>query len=64
MSLRVATRGTPERIVMTCRGSVTDGARAALGIVVKSPERAMALGDGKARTCNGKPGPQATPIFL
>jgi hypothetical protein len=32
---------------------------AALGIAVKSPERAPGLCAGKARTCNGKPGPLA-----
>jgi len=36
----------------------------ALGIAVKSPQRGLRLRAGKARTCNGKPGPQATPIFI
>jgi len=36
----------------------------ALGIVVKSPQRGLELRAGKARTCNGTPGPQATPKFI
>jgi hypothetical protein len=41
----------------------SDGAQAALGIAVKSPERALGLCEGKARTCSGKPGPEATPML-
>jgi len=36
-------------------------AGAALGIAVKRPQRVPGLCAGKARTCNGKPGPQVTP---
>jgi hypothetical protein len=39
-------------------------ALAALGIEAKSPERALGVRTGKARTCSVKPGPQATPILL
>ncbi|MFC0516420.1 hypothetical protein ACFFGT_19590, partial [Mucilaginibacter angelicae] len=34
------------------------------GIAVKSPQRVLGLRAGKVRTCNGTPGPQATPIFI
>jgi hypothetical protein len=37
---------------------------AALGIVVESPQRALEMRAGKARTWNEKPGPQVTLIFI